>query len=205
MKVAVSGAGGMGGGIAALLASSHDVLIGSRDAGRAAEKAKELGAAGGGAYGDVASEADVIFLTIPWVAVEETLPQLGDVTGTILVDVTNPYVNGALRLHEDSSNAEEIQKRIPEARVVKGWNTVFAPVLQGGPDFDGQAASVFLASDDDGAKETVSSLARDMGFDPIDCGPLSGARDLERLLMVLGTVGKSLERGSWALKVLRRS
>jgi 8-hydroxy-5-deazaflavin:NADPH oxidoreductase len=205
MKVAVIGAGGMGGGIARLLTSSHDVLIGSRDAGRAAEKAKELGAAGGGAYRDVAADADVVFLTVPWVAVEETLPQLGDLTGKILVDVTNPYVNGGLQLHTNSSDAEEIQKRLPETHVVKGWNTVLAPVVQNGPDFAGQSASVFLAGDDDGAKSTVSSLARDMGFDPVDCGPLSGARDLERLLGVLGTIGKNLEWGSWTLRVFRRS
>ena len=204
MRVAVIGAGGMGGGIARLLADPHDVLIGSRDPGRAADTATDLGAAGGGAYGDVASEAEVVFLTVPWAAIDETLSQLGDVAGKILVDVTNPYVNGALRLHEGSSNAEEIQKRVPDAHVVKGWNTVYAPVLQR-PNFDGQAASVFLAGDDEAAKGTVSSLALDMGFDPIDCGPLSGARDLERLLASMGTIGHGFGYGSWTLKVLRRS
>src|SRR5205085_5213450 len=83
--------------------------------------------------------------------------------------------------------AEEIQKRAAGAHVVKGWNTICSPIAQSGPDFDGQAASVFLASDDDEAKQTVASLARDMGYDPIDCGPLANARDLERLLGLLGT------------------
>lgn len=77
-------------------------------------------------------------------------------------------------------------------------------MLNSSPVFDGQAASVSLAGDDDAAKEIVSTLAHDMGFDPVECGPLSGARDLERLLGILGTIGHNLEWGSWALKVLGR-
>jgi hypothetical protein len=205
MKVAVIGAGGMGGGIARHLAGSHEVSIGSRDPEQGALKAKELGAARGGSYSVAAADAEVVFLTVPWVAVDEILAQLGDLTGKVLVDVTNPYVGGELQLHEDSSDAEEIQKKVPGAWVVKGWNTVFSPVVNAGPDFGGVAASVFLAADDERAKETVSSLARDMGYDPIDCGPLTAARDLERLLGTLGTVGHSFEWGTWALKLLTRS
>lgn len=118
--------------------------------------------------------------------------------------MTNPYVGGNLQLHDGTSNAEEIQRKVPGSRVVKGWNTIFAPVLNSSPDFGGQAASVFLAGDDDEAKEIVVTLARDMGFDPVDCGPLTGARDLEKLLSTFGTIGHGFGWGSWALKVLRR-
>lgn len=118
--------------------------------------------------------------------------------------LTNPYVRGKLQLHEGSSDAEEIQRKVPQARVVKGWNTIFSSIANSSPDFDGQAVSVFLAGDDPEAKEIVASLARDMGYDPIDCGPLTGARDLEVLLGLSGTIGHSFEYGSWALKVLRR-
>lgn len=204
MKVAVIGAGGMGGGIAKRLAGTHEVLIGSRDPEQGVTKARELGAARGGSYGDVAAGADVVFLTVQWVGIDETLAQLGDLAGKVVVDVTNPHVGGALQLHQDSSDAEEIQKRVPGARVVKGWNTVFSPVLAAGPDFGGEAASVLLASDDDAAKDTVASLARDMGFDPVDCGPLSAARDLEKLLSTFGSVGHSFEWGSWAIRILTR-
>lgn len=204
MKVAVIGAGGMGGGIARLLVSRHEVAIGSRDPQRGASLAKKFGAASGGSYAEAAKDADVVFLTLPWVAVAETLSQLGDLTGKVIVDVTNPYVGGGLQLHEDSSDAELIQEKAPTARVVKGWNTVFSPVLNDGPAFGDQAASVFLAGDDAEAKETVAGLARDMGFDPVDCGPLVSARDLERLLGILGTIGQSYGWGSWALKALHR-
>jgi predicted dinucleotide-binding enzyme len=203
MKVAVIGAGGMGGGIAALLAGSHEVAIGSRDPARGETKAGELGAARGGGYADAVRDAEVVFLTVPWVAIDETLADLGDLGGTVVVDVTNPYVDGALRLHEGSSNAEEIQAKLPNARVVKGWNTIFAAVLQD-PSFGGGSPSVFLAGDDDDAKAAVGQLARDMGFDPRDCGPLEAARTLERMLTILGALGHGLPHGGWALKVLTR-
>jgi predicted dinucleotide-binding enzyme len=204
MRVAVIGVGGMGGGFARALADMHEVFVGSRDPEKAAAFAQEVGAARGGSYTEAATDAEVVFLTVPWVAVDETLPQLGDLTGKVLVDVTNRYIDGRLELFEGTSNAEEIQKMAPSARVVKGWNTIFSPVVHAGPRFDGESASVFLAGDDAAAKETVAQLARDVDYDPIDCGPLAGARDLERLLSVFGTIGQSLGWGSWALKVLRR-
>lgn len=205
MKVAVIGAGKMGGGFAKALASKHEVIIGSRDPERGSSLAKELGAEAGKSYAEAAAHAELVFLTVPWPSVEETLAELGDLTGTVVVDVTNPYVGGRLQLHVNSSDAEEIQKRVPGARVVKGWNTVFAPVVNNSPDFSGQAASVFLAGDDAKAKEVVAALAREMGYDPIDCGALVAARDLERLLAIMGTIGQGFEWGSWALKVLHRS
>ena len=204
MKVAVIGTGNMGGGFARALASKHEVAIGSREPERGALLAKEIGAARGGGYADAAAGAEVVFLTVPWTAVDETIAELGNLSGKVLVDVTNPYVGGDLQLHDGTSDGEEIQRKVPGARVVKGWNTIFAPVLNSSPDFGGQAVSVFLAGDDDEAKEVAAMLARDMGFDPVDCGPLAGARDLEKLLSTFGTIGHGFGWGSWALKVLRR-
>ncbi|MGQ0669209.1 MAG: NADPH-dependent F420 reductase [Actinomycetota bacterium] len=204
MNVAIIGAGSMGGGFARALVGKHHVAIGSRDPERGAALAKELGAARGGSYADVAKDADVVFLTVPWVSVEETLPQLGDLTGKVLVDVTNPYVEGKIRLHEGTSDAELIQGQVPGARVIKGWNTIFSRVVNESPDFGGQAAAVFLAGDDAQAKQAVAELARDMGYDPVDCGSLANARALEHLLSLLGTIGHSYEWGTWALKVLHR-
>jgi 8-hydroxy-5-deazaflavin:NADPH oxidoreductase len=204
MRVAIIGAGGMGGGLAKWLARKHEVSIGSRDKERGVARARELGAAAGGGYADAAADAEVVFLTVPWTAVDDVLAEVGNLSGKVLVDVTNPFVGGNLQLHVNSSNAEEIQRKVPEARVVKGWNTVYSPIVNTGADFAGAAVSVFLAGDDPQAKEVVSQLASDIGFDPIDCGPLSGARDLEGLMEHLGTIGQSFEWGSWSLKVLRR-
>lgn len=204
MNVAIIGAGKMGGGFARALADRHDVRVGSRDPARGADLAKELGATSGGTYADAVYGADVIFLTVPWACVEETLGELGDLSGRVVVDVTNPYVDGRLQLHDATCNAEEIQRMAPGARIVKGWNLIFSQVANTGPDFDGEAASVFLAGDDAEAKETVATLARDMGYDPLDCGPLANARALEQLLGNFGTIGATLQPGTWALRVLRR-
>jgi len=174
MKIGVIGSGKMRGWFAKALAPKHEVAIGSREPERGSMLAKKIGAAKGGSYADAAVGAEVVFLTVPWPAVDGTLAELGDLVGKVLIDVTNPYVGGKLQLHQNSSNAEEIQRKVPKARVVKGWNTIFAPAVNSSPVFDGQAASVFLASDDGKGKEIVATVARDMGFDPVGAGPLAG-------------------------------
>ena len=204
MKVAVIGAGSMGGGIARGLAPEHDLRIGSRTPEKGSAFAAEIGASFGGSNADAVEGAEVVFLTVPWVAVDEILPQLGNLDGVALVDVTNPYVEGELKPHEGTSDAELIQAKVPGARVVKGWNTVFSPIVNSTPDFDGVAASVFLAGDDGDAKAKVSSLARDLGYDPVDSGPLENARSLERLMTSIGALGHSFDWGSWALRLVRR-
>ena len=111
MKVAVIGAGNMGTGLARSLVAKHEVTVGSRDPEKAQSVARELGAAGGAGYADAVADAEVVFLAVPWPAVEDTLAQVGDLSGKVLVDITNPYVGGKLQLHENTSNAEEIQPR----------------------------------------------------------------------------------------------
>ncbi len=68
--------------------------------------------------------------------------------------------------------------------MLKGWNHVHAWHLTD-PEVDGIAASVLIAGDDQGAKDAVSELARDMGFHPVDVGPLKATRELERLVGVM--------------------
>jgi 8-hydroxy-5-deazaflavin:NADPH oxidoreductase len=77
MRIAIIGTGKMGRGSATALASKHEVIVGSRDEGRATATASKVGAAGGANYADAAADADVVILTVPWEAMEEALPQLG--------------------------------------------------------------------------------------------------------------------------------
>jgi predicted dinucleotide-binding enzyme len=87
-----------------------------------------------------------------------------------------------LTVGHTSSAAEEIAQAVPNAVVVKGFNTLFAQVLAGGADFGaGRTLSVFLASDSAEAKQQAASLARSMGFDVVDAGGLKNARYLEPL------------------------
>ncbi len=179
MRIGILGTGTMGSGFARLLADEHEVWVGSRDAERGKQAADELGATGGGSYADVVGDADVVIIAVPWTAVEETLSEVGDLAGKVVIDITNPYTEEGLQSLPGSSTGEEIQKLIPQAKVVKGWNHVFSENLAR-PEAEGLASTVMIAGDAPDAKETVARLARDMGFDPFDVGELEAARAMDQ-------------------------
>jgi 8-hydroxy-5-deazaflavin:NADPH oxidoreductase len=181
MKVGIIGTGKMGRGFAAALSGTHDVTVGSRDPERARRAASQTGAAGGASYAEAAAGADVVILTVPWSAMQETLAELGDLRGAVVVDVSYPYNKREREALKGRSTAEWIQERLPEARVFKGWNHVHAKHLTA-PEVGGIAGSVLIAGDDADGKEMVVTLARDMGFHPVDAGPLRASRDLEKLV-----------------------
>jgi NADPH-dependent F420 reductase len=184
VKIAIIGTGKMGAAFARALSPTHQVVLGSRDRDRAAATAAKTGAAGGATYADAAADADVVILAVPWQAMDQTLSQLGDLSGTVVVDVSYPYTKREREALKGTSTAEQIQKRLPSAKVFKGWNHVFARHLTD-PVVDGIATSVLIAGDDPEAKNLVFAMARDMGFHPVDVGPLKATRDLERLVGIM--------------------
>jgi predicted dinucleotide-binding enzyme len=200
MRIGIVGTGTMASGFARGLKDKHEVWMGSRDTERGKQTADETGATGGGSYADVVADAEVVILAVPWTAVDETLPQLGDLSGKVMIDITNPYTAEGLVPLEGTSTAEEIQKKVGAA-VIKGWNHVYGVNITR-PEVDGIPASVLIAGDDEAAKETVFQVARDMGFDPVDVGELAATRHLERLGGLLGGLGMNADR---LLKILQRS
>jgi 8-hydroxy-5-deazaflavin:NADPH oxidoreductase len=100
-----------------------------------------------------------------------------------VIDVSVPYGKEREALGRRSSG-EVVQKRLPTARVVKGWNHVYAQYLTA-PEVDGIATSVLLAGDDREAKRIVSTLARDMRFHPVDVGPLRESYHIDRLASMM--------------------
>jgi len=187
MRIAIIGTGSMGSGLGQAFANDNEVVMGSRDPEKADQVAKNIGAAGGASYADAARDAEVVVLAVPWAAVEQTIRDVGDLSGKILLDATNPYGREGL-MDVQPSSSELVQQLAPGARVVKGWNTIYARNLLR-PDFDGVAASVFICGDDQEAKGMVIRLAKEIGFVPEDVGPLSKAAALTRLLEVLGALG----------------
>ena len=126
--------------------------------------------------------AEVIVLAIPYGAVDDALRELGEgVNGKAIVDVTNALTpdmqlaNGCT-----SSGAETLQQKAPSAKVVKAFNTQFAQRMDSGA-LNGEPVTVFAAGDDAAAKEQVMQMARDIGFEAVDAGPLQNARLLEPL------------------------
>jgi 8-hydroxy-5-deazaflavin:NADPH oxidoreductase len=170
----------MGRGFATALSSRHEVVLGSRDPGRAGKAVRATGAAGAVSPDEAVVGAEVVVLAVPWQAMDETLGRLGDLAGTVVIDVSVAYGKERDALGRRSTG-EVVQKRLPRARVVKGWNHVFARYLTA-PQVEGIPSSVLLAGNDPEAKRIVSALAREMGFHPVDVGPLRESYHLDRLV-----------------------
>jgi len=183
MKVSLIGSGNMATGLAAqLVKAGHEVTVTSRNTATAAALADTHGAAVVPADG--AAEADVLILATSAGDAVPALRALGDLTGKIVVDVTNPLTADymSLTIGHSTSSAEEIARALPGIRLVKGFNTIFAQLLGAGAALpDGGKVTVFLASDDAAAKAVVADLAQSMGFAITDAGPLKNARYLEPL------------------------
>jgi 8-hydroxy-5-deazaflavin:NADPH oxidoreductase len=128
----------------------------------------------------VAAPADVVIVAVPYVALDELLPKISaSLRGKVVVDITNlmgpkfTFLGGGPK-----SGAEAMQAALPGARVVKAFNTVFSAYVDGGK-IAGETLTAFVAGDDAGSKRTVLRMAKDLGLDPVDAGPLARARELE--------------------------
>jgi predicted dinucleotide-binding enzyme len=184
LKIGIIGKGHVGTAIGeGLSRKGHQVKFGHRDP-------KEPVA-------DAAKWGEVIVLAVPYESVPEAAKAIGSAAdGKILLDVTNAIGdNMNLAIGFSTSAAEELQKKLPKARVVKAFNTVFAPNQSTGRVGEEQL-TLFVAGDDAKAKQTVMQLGRDIGFDPVDAGPLRSARYLEPMAMLLINLGYGLGMGT---------
>jgi 8-hydroxy-5-deazaflavin:NADPH oxidoreductase len=185
MKILVIGAGNMGSAfVKQLHAAGHEVTLCSRTA----EKARALAAQYTGVRTvlpqGAAEGQEVVIVATPYGEAVDALRLAGDLGGKVVVDISNPLTPDymGLTIGHSTSAAEEIARGVPQAVIVKAFNTLFAQVLAAGADFGkGQVVSVFLASDDAPAKKTVAALAQSLGFKTIDAGGLKNARYLEPL------------------------
>lgn len=183
MKVTVIGAGSMGSSfVKQLTRAGHQVSVTARDAAKAAQVAAAHPGARSVPAAGAADGADAVVLATGYGDAVTALRSVGDLTGKVVVDITNPltadYMD--LTIGHGTSAAEEIAKAVPGAEVVKAFNTVFAQVLAAGADFgNGQQAQIFVASDSGRAKQIARALAESIGFAVVDAGPLKNARYLE--------------------------
>jgi predicted dinucleotide-binding enzyme len=126
----------------------------------------------------------VIVLATGYGDAVSALKSIGSLRGKIVIDVTNPLTADymGLTIGHSTSAAEEIAKAVPEAEVVKAFNTLFAQVLAEGAEFGkGHKVPVFIASDSERAKQTTKVIAESAGFVTVDAGGLKNARYLEPL------------------------
>jgi len=185
MKVLVIGAGNMGSGfVKQLSAAGHSVSVTARDAAKAAAVAAPYANVKAVTAAGAAQGQDVVILATGYGDAVAALQSVGNLLGKVVVDITNPLSADymSLTLGHNTSASEEIAKAVPDALVVKAFNTVFAQVLAEGADFGGgQTVTVFVASDSEPAKQTATALAQSMGFTTVDAGGLKNARYLEPL------------------------
>ncbi len=132
--------------------------------------------------GEVAGGADIIVLAVPFTAIDAVVQQLGaSANGKIVIDATNALTAGMqLAIGYTTSGAEELQRKLPKAKVVKALNTIFAQHMDSGK-LNGQTLTAFAASDDEASRNEVLELLRKIGFDAVNAGPLLNARHLEAL------------------------
>lgn len=185
MKITVLGAGNMGAAfVKQLTRAGHQVSVTARNSAKAAEVAAANPGAKAVAVTGAAAQADAVVLATGYGDAVAALASLGDLTGKVVIDITNPLTADymGLTIGHDTSAAEELAKAIPGALVVKAFNTVFAQVLAEGADFGaGRKVSVFVASDSAAAKQAASGIAESIGFEVVDAGGLKNARYLEPL------------------------
>ena len=189
MKIAIIGAGNVGGTLGAAWANGgHEVIFGVRDT--ADPKLKDLPSRAGGkarvtTVKDAAAPAEVVALTVPWPAVQDALRSAGDMRRKILLDCTNPLnadLSG-LTVGHTASGAEQVAAWARGARVVKIFNTTGFPNMAN-PEYREGRSMMLYCGDDRPAKKVAAQLAIELGFDAYDVGPLTEARLLEPFALV---------------------
>ena len=202
MRVGILGSGLMGAKLGTIWArAGHEVVF---SYARSEQKLKKLardakGPAKAGTPADAARDADALLLAVHWSRVDDVLKQAGDLSGKIIINCSLPMNadDSALAIAHTSSGAEELAKKVPKARVVSAFGTVPSEVL-----FDVFAArrkkvrpSLVYCGDEAKSKKVAAELIRDVGFDPVDAGPLRIARYAEPFTLLIAQLAYEGDEG----------
>jgi len=202
MQIGILGSGLMGGKLGTIFArAGHDVVF---SYARSEQKLKELaaeakGKARPGTPREAVQGADAVLLAVHWSRVDDVLNQAGDVSRKVIVSCSLP-MNAAdtdLVIAHTSSGAEELAKKVPKARVVSAFNTVPSEVLFG--VFEARRRtkrpSLVYCGDDSRSKKIAAELIHDVGFEPVDAGPLRIARYTEPFALLVAQLAYEGEEG----------
>jgi 8-hydroxy-5-deazaflavin:NADPH oxidoreductase len=202
MRVGILGSGLMGGKLGTLFArAGHEVVFSyARSEQKLKRLAREAQAnARAGTPGEAARDADALLLAVHWSRVGEVLKQAGDVSGKVIVTCSLPLNadDTELVVAHASSGAEALAEMAPRARVVCAFNTIPSEVLFGVFEAKGKitAPSLVYCGDDRIGKRVAAELIRDVGFDPMDVGPLRMARCTEPFAMLVAQLAYGGKRG----------
>jgi predicted dinucleotide-binding enzyme len=192
VRIGILGSGLMGGKLGTIFArAGHEVIF---SYARHQEKLETLardagGKARAGTPAEAAQHADAVLLAVHWSRVDDVLKQAGDLSGKVIVTCSLPMnaQDTALVIAHTTSGAEELAKKVPEARVVCAFNTVPSEVLFGVFEARDRAdkPSLVYCGDDASSKGIAAELIRDTGFAPVDAGPLRIARYTEPFALLV--------------------
>ena len=204
MRIGILGSGLMGGKLGTIFArAGHEVVFSyARDRKKLERLAREAkGKAKAGTPREAAKDADALLLAVHWLRFDDVLKQAGDLSGKVVITCSLPMneENTELAVGRTSSGAEELAKKLPKARVAAAFNTVPSEVLFSIFERkNGERPHVVYYGDDERAKEVAAKLITDVGFEPLDAGPLRIARYAEPFALLVaqlayeGTEGPEL-------------
>jgi predicted dinucleotide-binding enzyme len=202
MRVGILGSGLMGGKLGTIWArAGHEVVF---SYSRSEQKLKKLvrdakGKARAGTAREAAQDADAVLLAVHWSRVDDVVKQAGDLSGKLIVTCSLPMNadDTALVIAHTSSGAEELAKKLPKARVVSAFGTVPSEVLFGvfAARRKAKRPSLVYCGDDARSKGMAAKLIRDVGFDPVDAGPLRIARYTEPFTLLIAQLAYEGDEG----------
>lgn len=189
MKIAIIGAGNVGRALGRRLAvRGHEIYFGVREP-QSLKYENLLEDIEEHAHlipiQEAVTQAWVIILAVPWPAAREVIESIGDLSGKILVDVTNPLKSdlSGLEIGFETSAGETIAEWAGNAQVVKAFNSTGSKNMEN-PVYDSGRITMFICGDDPESNNVIARIAEDIGFEVIDAGPLHAARYLESLAML---------------------
>jgi predicted dinucleotide-binding enzyme len=202
MRVGILGSGLMGAKLGTLFArAGHKVVF---SYARSEQKLKRLareakGGARAGTPAEAARDADAVLFAVHWSRLDDVLKQAGDLAGKVIITCALPMnaSDTALLIAHTSSGAEALAKKLPRAQVVSAFGTVPSEVFLDVFDAKRKAkrSSLLYCGDHQVAKEVAATLIRDVGFDPVDAGPLRIARYLEPFALLIGQLAYEGDEG----------
>lgn len=213
MRVGILGSGDVGKALArGFVSRGHHVTIGSREPAKLADFAREHGDRLSSAnFEQTATVAELAVVATLFSGTQSALQMAGpqNFAGKVVIDATNPlkFEPGkppALSLSGNDSAGESIQRWLPDARVVKAFNTVGNAHFVG-PHFPGGPPTMFVAGNDDAAKNKVAQIAESFGWEVVDAGPIQASRYLEALAMLWIDYGIHTGTFQHAFKLLRKA
>ena len=195
------------------LAEGHSVMMGTRNPKKEEllKWQREHPVAEIGDFRDTARFGEILVLCVPGTAVEEIIRLVGpdNFRGKIVIDVTNPIapgapVNGVLQFMTgpNESLMERTQRQLPEARLVKAFNSVGSDFMYK-PKFPGGTPTMFICGNDEASRRTVTDILTAFGWETEDMGKAEGARAIEPLCLLWCIPGFLRNQRTHAFKLLK--